>query len=77
MQIRAVFSPEEARIAVRDEGPGFDVASLPDVQADPDYLCEGEGRGLVLIRMFMDEASFAPEGNEITLVRRARAQCPA
>ncbi len=71
VHVHAVFSQDEAKITVRDEGPGFDVASLPDVQADPKYLCEGEGRGLVLIRMFMDEVSFSPSGNEITLIKRA------
>jgi CheY-like chemotaxis protein len=71
VHVHAVFSRDEARIAVRDEGPGFDVASLPNVLADPSYLAEGEGRGLVLIRMFMDDISFNPAGNEISLVKRA------
>ncbi len=73
VHVHAVFSHDEARIAIRDEGPGFDVAGLPDVKADPSYLAEGEGRGLVLIRMFMDEISFNPQGNEITLVKRAKS----
>jgi CheY-like chemotaxis protein/anti-sigma regulatory factor (Ser/Thr protein kinase) len=69
--VRAVFSPQEARFTIRDEGPGFDVSQLPDVKADPSHLSSGGGRGLVLAHMFMDEVSFNPAGNEITLVRRA------
>ena len=68
---------DEARIVVRDEGPGFDVASLPDIMADPSSLAEGQGRGLVLIRMFMDDVSFNPEGNEISLVKRAVDRSPS
>ncbi len=70
VHVHATFSRDEARISVRDEGPGFDVASLPDVQSEPSHLAEGEGRGLVLIRMFMDDISFTPPGNEIVLVKK-------
>ncbi len=76
VHVRAVFSPEEARISVRDEGPGFDVESLPNVLSDPSRLTDGEGRGLVLIGMFMDDTSFTPPGNEITLVKRAPKRVP-
>jgi CheY-like chemotaxis protein len=69
--VDAVFSPEGARIKVRDEGPGFDPSGLPDVLADPSRLTEGERRGLVLIRMFMDDVSWNPSGNEITLFKQA------
>ena len=56
---------------IRDDGPGFDVAHLPDVTADPAYLISEGGRGLVLIDMFMDEVRFNATGNEIALVKRA------
>jgi anti-sigma regulatory factor (Ser/Thr protein kinase) len=32
------------------------------------------GRGLLLIRTFMDEVRFNDRGNEITLVKRARSE---
>ena len=70
--VHADFSRTEARITVRDEGPGFDVASLPDVHSDPSHLADSEGRGLVLIRMFMDETFIEPPGNEIAFVKRAQ-----
>jgi CheY-like chemotaxis protein len=71
IHVRAMFSPDEARFTIRDEGPGFDVTALPDVKSDPSRLLGG-GRGLVLIRMFMDEVQFNPAGNEITMVKRRR-----
>jgi CheY-like chemotaxis protein/anti-sigma regulatory factor (Ser/Thr protein kinase) len=67
----AKFSRAEAAFTVRDEGPGFDPTTLPD-PADPASLGRSSGRGLLLIRTFMDEVTFAPAGNEITLVKRAR-----
>ena len=41
-------------IPYRDEGPGFDPATLPDPTASPN-LEEPSGRGLLLIHAFMDE----------------------
>lgn len=71
VQLRAAISPQEARFTIRDDGPGFDVAQLPDVKADPTHLSRSSNRGLVLIQMFMDEVAFNPAGNEITMVKRA------
>lgn len=61
--------PDEARFIVRDEGPGFDVASLPQGQSADLLEWEG-GRGLVLIRACMDEVRHNDRGNEITMVKR-------
>jgi CheY-like chemotaxis protein/anti-sigma regulatory factor (Ser/Thr protein kinase) len=56
----------EGVIAIRDEGPGFDPNSLPD-PTDPENMAKACGRGLLLIRTFVDEVGFNPTGNEITL----------
>ena len=70
VHVQALFSRETAEITIRDEGRGFDVTRLPDVEIDPSHLCGREGRGLVLMKMFMDEIRIRPPGNEITLIRR-------
>ncbi len=54
---------------IRDEGPGFDPRGLPDPR-DPAYLERPSGRGLLLIRNFMDEMRHNDVGNEITMVKR-------
>jgi CheY-like chemotaxis protein/anti-sigma regulatory factor (Ser/Thr protein kinase) len=59
----------EARYLIRDEGPGFDPAGLPD-PTDPANLEKSTGRGLFLIRTFMDEVYHNEKGNEITMVKR-------
>jgi anti-sigma regulatory factor (Ser/Thr protein kinase) len=54
---------------IRDEGPGFDPARLPD-PTDPAQLESPSGRGLLLIRAFMDEVAFNGSENQITLIKR-------
>ena len=63
-------------IRVRDEGAGFDPKSLPDCCA-PENLLKSSGRGIFLIRSFMDEMDVrrAPEGGmEVVMVKRAQPQ---
>jgi hypothetical protein len=71
LHVHVRLSPEEARFVIRDEGPGFDVGGLPD-PTDPENLLKCSGRGLLLIRTFMDEVRHNDRGNEITLIRRRR-----
>lgn len=61
-------------IRVRDEGHGFDPATLPDPLA-PENLLKSSGRGIFLIRSFMDEMTLqrAPEGGmEVVMIKRAQ-----
>jgi serine/threonine-protein kinase RsbW len=53
---------------VRDEGAGFEPDHLPDPRANDNLLKEG-GRGVLLIRAFMDSVSFTktPTGMEVRL----------
>jgi serine/threonine-protein kinase RsbW len=63
-------------IRVRDEGPGFDPSTLPDCLA-PENLLKCSGRGIFLIRSFMDELVLqrAPEGGmEVRMVKRLQHQ---
>ena len=63
------ITEDEARFVVRDEGPGFNVAAVPD-PSSPGALEAEQGRGLSLMRTFMDEVSFNDSGNEVTMVKR-------
>jgi CheY-like chemotaxis protein len=72
VHITAVECPDTVRYVVRDEGPGYDPAQVPD-PTDPENLERASGRGLLLIRSFMDEVDRNERGNEITLVKRRDA----
>jgi CheY-like chemotaxis protein/anti-sigma regulatory factor (Ser/Thr protein kinase) len=56
----------DAVFVVRDEGPGFDPGGLPD-PTDPANLENVSGRGLLLIRTFMDVVYHSDKGREITM----------
>jgi serine/threonine-protein kinase RsbW len=65
-------------IKISDEGKGVDPDTLPDPLA-PENLLRGTGRGIFLIRSFMDEVHFRQlhPGTELTLVKHlAPAQEP-
>jgi CheY-like chemotaxis protein/anti-sigma regulatory factor (Ser/Thr protein kinase) len=66
--VEAHLSRTEARFVVRDEGSGFDPGTLPDPR-DPENLLKVSGRGVLIMRTFMDEVRFNPNGNEVTLVK--------
>lgn len=72
LYIQTKITPQEALFTIRDEGPGFDPSALVD-PADPTGLQREGGRGLVLMRTFMDETRFNDAGNEVTLVKRRDA----
>jgi serine/threonine-protein kinase RsbW len=57
-------------ITIRDQGKGLDPAKIPDPLA-PENLMKTSGRGIFLIRSFMDEVQIRPSqtGTEIKLVK--------
>ena len=57
-------------ISIADQGKGVDPESLPDPLA-PENLLRGTGRGIFLIRSFMDEVHFRQlhPGTELTLIK--------
>jgi anti-sigma regulatory factor (Ser/Thr protein kinase) len=67
--MHAVLTRGLATFVVRDEGPGFDTTRLRDPTA-PENVAQVNGRGLFLIRTFMDDVRFNERGNEITMTKR-------
>ncbi len=65
--VSAVLDRDRATFVVRDEGSGFDPDTLPD-PTDPANLARPHGRGVLLIRTFMDEVIYNDVGNEVTLI---------
>jgi len=60
-------------VTIGDEGEGFDISSLPDPTA-PENLLRQSGRGLLLIRAFMDNFDLHPRpggGTEVVLTKNA------
>ncbi len=66
--VTATLTRQEATFVVRDQGNGFDPATLPD-PTDPSNLERVHGRGLLLIQTFMDRVEHNETGNQITMVK--------
>lgn len=64
-------------IKIADQGPGLDPDTIPDPLA-PENILRGSGRGIFLIRAFMDEVHFRQThpGTELTLIKH-RTPAPA
>jgi CheY-like chemotaxis protein/anti-sigma regulatory factor (Ser/Thr protein kinase) len=72
IHVEADLTRDRAVFVVRDEGAGFDRQSVPD-PLDPSGLDRASGRGLLLMRTFMDEVDFNASGNAVTMTKRRRA----
>ena len=85
---RRSFTPEElqelrhlasqwgkivARRAYGDQGPGLDASNIPDPLA-PENLMKTSGRGIFLIRSFMDVVEIHPSqsGTEFKMIKHVR-----
>ncbi len=72
VQFFASLNGERVKFVICDEGPGFNYQKVLDPTADEQIDRVG-GRGLLLIRSFMDEVSYNRRGNEITLQKYTSA----
>ena len=57
-------------ISVKDQGRGYDPDMVPDPTAD-ENLTLPSGRGVAMMRSFMDEVLINERGNRVTMVRHA------
>jgi serine/threonine-protein kinase RsbW len=61
----------QAVIQITDEGGGFNPQSLPDPTADENLECPC-GRGVMLMRAYMDEVVYNSRGNSVRMLKRNR-----
>lgn len=68
-------APEDLIVSVRDQGSGFDPEQLIDPLAEENVL-RSSGRGIFLIKQFMDDVSIARSregGTEVRMRKHIRA----
>jgi len=71
VRISVASSTDRFTVRIADEGTGFNFEALPDPLA-PENLMRTSGRGIFLIRSFMDEFEMRhleTGGTEVTLVK--------
>ena len=69
VRVTARLTPSQGTFVIVDQGPGFDVSKLPD-PTDDDFLERASGRGILLMRAFMDEVRYNSTGNRCTMIKR-------
>ena len=70
--IRYSVRPDRIDLYVRDEGLGFDPGVVPD-PTSPENLESPSGRGVMLMRAYMNQVEFNKRGNQIHLVKLNQA----
>jgi anti-sigma regulatory factor (Ser/Thr protein kinase) len=69
IRFQAVFDSDGAEFTVRDDGVGFNPAHQRDC-THAQNLERCSGRGLLLMKMYMDDIQYNDAGNEIVLKKR-------
>ena len=75
IELLIIHEPERSRFVVHDDGSGFDTSKV-DRPIDPDDLLRSSGRGLLLMKSFMDSVSFNRAGNQVTLIKERGVNDP-
>ena len=69
--VEVVFDVDakQAVVTVTDQGKGFDPETVPDPTVD-ENLEKPCGRGIMLMKAYMDEVEYNGTGNQVRLVKR-------
>jgi len=71
VQLSILRTPQRFTVRIADQGDGFDPAALPDPVAG-DNLLRQSGRGIFLMKTFMDDVQvrrLQPAGTEVILTK--------
>jgi serine/threonine-protein kinase RsbW len=68
VQINYRVLPDRFEIHITDEGPGFDPTSVPDCTT-AENLERPCGRGLMLMRYYMNNVTFSATGNSVSMLK--------
>ena len=68
VKIEGVVDGNKVRIEIEDEGSGFDPEDVPDPTLD-ENLDKPSGRGILLMRAFMDTIEYNDKGNRLRIVK--------
>jgi CheY-like chemotaxis protein/anti-sigma regulatory factor (Ser/Thr protein kinase) len=66
--IEVSIDNERIKIVVADEGEGFDVSAVPD-PTDPMNFLKPSGRGILFMKIGMDDVRYNQKGNILTLIK--------
>lgn len=67
--IACELTAEEVTVVIEDQGEGFKPEEVPD-PTDDENLENPGGRGIMLIRSFMNGVAYNDKGNRLTMVKK-------
>ncbi len=70
VQILVFTTPEYLKIIIRDQGQGFDLYELPDLN-DPENFLRESGKGILMAMNAFDKIEYNELGNEVSLWKYA------
>ncbi len=63
------LTADEITVVIEDQGEGFKLADVPDPTEDENLENPG-GRGIMLIRSFMNGVAYNDRGNRLTMIKK-------
>ena len=67
--IACELTAEEISVVIEDQGDGFKLEDVPDPTEDENLENPG-GRGIMLIRSFMNAVAYNDRGNRLTMIKK-------
>ena len=64
-----IIDKQKAVVSIMDEGDGFDPSAVPDPTL-PENLVKDSGRGLYIVRCYVDDLTFNKRGNRVTVSKK-------
>lgn len=71
--VRYDVTPDRIHIEIADEGPGFEPGHVPDPTL-PENIDRPNGRGIMLMRAYLDVVEYVGRGNIVRLVKCNRPE---
>ena len=68
VNIKYLITPDKFDIYITDQGKGFNYGSLPDPRTK-ENVCKTDGRGVLLMRSYMDTVEYNYAGNCVHMIR--------
>lgn len=69
--VRFKITTDQIEIEVADEGEGFEPDHVPDPTL-PEFIDRPHGRGIMLMKAYLDEVSYGDRGKRVRLVMKKK-----
>ena len=64
------IDPNEFKVAITDQGPGFNISDVPDCREE-ENIWRSSGRGLLLMQAYMDVVEYNKSGNTVKMLKKS------